>query len=98
MYYINNSLAQNKNLTAEQINILLNKNDDSINYFLVTNPKLTTEQIDFFLNKKDDTINYYLTQNPNLTTEQINILLDDPNNYNLAKNKNIFLFQQGSYF
>ena len=63
-------LAQNPNLTNEQINILLNKNNNTINNNLAENKNLTAEQIKFLLNKNEDNINYHLSENPNLTREQ----------------------------
>ena len=43
--YINSNLARNPNLTSEQFNTLLSKNDYNINSILARNPNLTKEQV-----------------------------------------------------
>ena len=80
-------LAQNPNLTTEQIDLLYDADVQS--YYLAQNPKLSEEQfMRFFNNHPDKRI--FLSANPNLTTEQIDLLYEIGNkkggNVNLKAN------------
>ena len=67
-------LAQNPNLTPEQIDLLFLSRFDS-QWYLARNPRLTDEQfMRFFNNHPDKRI--FLSSNPNLTPEQIDLLYE----------------------